>query len=75
MRTGDGKLAIRDVTVARRRDETVLVSEGLAPGEAIITSRVATPVEGMRIRVDGEGPEGEPDGEVAAARAVRGDKP
>lgn len=46
----DGRLEMRDVEVAWRREETVLLSAGVEPGERVIVSQVAVPVEGMRVR-------------------------
>lgn len=46
-----GKLRIRRVNVAWRRPDTILVSSGLESGEALVVSRVATPVEGTLLRV------------------------
>jgi len=51
----DGKLQIRQVEVAYRQRETVLVRGGLSEGEEVITSRVDTPVEGMAVRTVSEG--------------------
>ncbi len=46
----EGRLAIRDVTVLRRRRDTVLVGGGLAEGEQLVTNRIAFPVPGMALR-------------------------
>lgn len=46
----EGRLAIRDLSVKWRRPQTVLVSEGLEDGDRIITSPLATPVDGMKLR-------------------------
>jgi RND family efflux transporter MFP subunit len=57
LRSGDtvwvlegGALAIREVTVAWRREDTVLVSSGLSDGEQLVTSALAAPVPGMPLR-------------------------
>lgn len=47
----DDRLAIRRVHVAWRREDTVLVSEGIRDGDRVITSPLAAPVEGMPVRV------------------------
>ncbi len=47
----DNRLLSGPVTVLRRLRETVLVSEGLADGDRVITSRLASPVPGMQLRV------------------------
>jgi len=49
--TDEGTLDIRDVELLWRREESVLVDEGLASGERIVTSRIPSPVEGMKLRV------------------------
>lgn len=46
----DGALEIRPLTVVRRLRDVVLVRAGLVPGEALITSRIATPIPGMKLR-------------------------
>ena len=48
----DDKLEIRPVRVAFRERELVYVTDGIAPGEKLITSRLPAPVEGMRLRTD-----------------------
>ncbi len=50
----DGKLDIRQVHIAWRRPKSVLVDKGLADGDQIITSPVATPLQGMKLRLAGE---------------------
>jgi RND family efflux transporter MFP subunit len=56
----DDTLDIRDVEVAWERTETVLVSKGVAPGERVVTSPIATAVEGMKLRrAEERAPEGE----------------
>jgi RND family efflux transporter MFP subunit len=49
--TDDGTLAIRQVKVAWRRKDTVLV-RGLRDGDRVIDSSIAAPVPGMKLRVD-----------------------
>jgi len=56
------RLEIRDITVAWRNEDSVLVSSGVRAGERIITSRVPLPVEGMELRIS------------AAPRAPRPDR-
>lgn len=51
----DGKLARREVDVAWRSADTVLV-RGLRPGDAVVTTPLASPTEGMAVRVEGEAP-------------------
>jgi multidrug efflux pump subunit AcrA (membrane-fusion protein) len=47
----DGKLRAREVEVAWRETDTVLV-RGLRGGEAVVTTPLATPTEGMSVRID-----------------------
>jgi multidrug resistance efflux pump len=49
------KLAAREVEVAWRGVDTVLV-RGLRPGESIVTTPLASPTEGMAVRIEGESP-------------------
>lgn len=46
----DGELSVRELTIAWRRPDTVLVDEGLNHGDRIVTSPLATPVDGMKLR-------------------------
>ena len=46
----DGALEIRAVTVTFRSDDRVLVSDGLAGGELLVTSELSSPVPGMPLR-------------------------
>ncbi|MGH0031820.1 MAG: efflux RND transporter periplasmic adaptor subunit [Myxococcota bacterium] len=55
---GDGALEIREVAVAFRGEDEVLISEGLAGGERIVTSELSSPVPGMPLR-DASGEAGE----------------
>jgi multidrug efflux pump subunit AcrA (membrane-fusion protein) len=51
----DDKLARREVEVAWRNADTVLV-RGLRAGEAVVTTPLASPTEGMVVRIEGEAP-------------------
>lgn len=51
----DGQLDIRSVQVVWKDRERVYVRQGLTPGDKIILSSLATPVQGMRLRVDAYG--------------------
>ena len=51
----DDKLARREVEVAWRTADTVLV-RGLRAGEAVVTTPLASPTEGMVVRIEGEAP-------------------
>lgn len=46
----DDRLEVREVGVAWRREQTVLVSSGLKTGDQVVTSRVGTPIAGMLLR-------------------------
>ncbi len=46
----DSRLVVRDVEVAWRRADTVLVKKGVAPGEEVVTSRLPSAVPGMLLR-------------------------
>jgi RND family efflux transporter MFP subunit len=48
---GDDRLAIREAEVVWRTEDTVMVSNGFADGERLITSTIATPIKGMRLSV------------------------
>jgi len=50
---GEGRLRFKDVDV-RRRGENELLVKGLAPGDRVITSAVATPIPGMKLTAAGE---------------------
>ena len=47
------RLVIREVEEARRLGDQILVRKGLAAGDKVVTSRVASPVEGMALRIKG----------------------
>jgi len=49
----DGKLEIRPVAVAWRDTGTVYLFAGVSPGEQVVTSDIATPLAGMKLRVAG----------------------
>lgn len=49
--TAENTLGIRPVTIVWRREKSVIVSSGIAPGDRVITSRIAAPAEGMPVRV------------------------
>ena len=46
---GESKLRFRDVDVALKRDDDVLVNGGLEPGAIVITSLIAVPLPGMLV--------------------------
>jgi len=47
----DNRLIVRPVEVAWRRENDVLVRTGIAEGERIILTRIATPIPGMKLRL------------------------
>jgi RND family efflux transporter MFP subunit len=47
----DDRLEMRAVEIAWRRTDSVLIRQGLAPGDRVITSRLPSAVPGMRLRV------------------------
>lgn len=49
-----GQLEVREVDIVWRFEETVCVDGGLEEGELIITSRIATPLQGMKLRHEWE---------------------
>jgi RND family efflux transporter MFP subunit len=52
--TPDGTLEIREVTVNWRDAENVIISEGIKDGERLILTNLATPINGMQLRVAGD---------------------
>lgn len=52
----DGRLDIRRVEVGWRKPEQVMLTGGLAAGELVITSPLASPVQGMKLRLQDELP-------------------
>ena len=52
--TPDDTLEVRPVTIVWREPDSVFVSEGLTDGERVITSRLATPEPGMKLRLPGQ---------------------
>lgn len=48
--TDDDRLEIRDVEIAWRGAETVLISSGLEPGERVVTTHLAVVADGMELR-------------------------
>jgi multidrug efflux pump subunit AcrA (membrane-fusion protein) len=48
----EGRLHIHDVTIARRDDQSVYISQGLADGDQVIVSALDTVSDGMEIRTE-----------------------
>lgn len=55
----DGQLSFRDLEIVWRLEDSVLVRGSLEAGDPIITSAMATPIEGMQLRLADDGPESE----------------
>jgi RND family efflux transporter MFP subunit len=53
---GEGnRLQVRDVEIAWRKQDTFLVTSGLEEGDEVITSRISSAVEGLKVRrVEGD---------------------
>jgi len=49
----DNTLDIRPVTLAWKDRENVYVASGVTPGEAVITSGLSVPVQGMPLKTEG----------------------
>ncbi len=49
------RLDIRKVTIKKRRQNRVIVSQGLNPGDRIVSSRIPTPIPGMQLKEFKEG--------------------
>ena len=72
----DGKLRIKRPTVVWRREETVLVRGELKSGDKVITSQLATPLEGMDVRITtGEAAASADKGKPPTKPEQTGDKP
>lgn len=56
-------LGRREVELAHRRTGSALVVAGLEPGDRVVTTRLAAPIEGMRLTCH-EGEQGEVEGEA-----------
>lgn len=56
---GQGRIAFRKVQVARVQEEKVLISDGLEPGDQVVTTQLKAVTEGMTVRLEGaeEGPQ------------------
>jgi RND family efflux transporter MFP subunit len=56
--TSENTLSIREVTPVWRDEDSIVVKEGLAAGDRLITSALPAPIDGMPLRMDTEGPSG-----------------
>ena len=66
--TGADRLEIRAVEIAYRGPERVYVSVGLGAGDQVVTSEIATPTNGMKLRTRGES--GRPADDASGGGAV-----
>jgi RND family efflux transporter MFP subunit len=48
----NGRLDVRDVSIAWRREADVLVDDGLSDGDLVVTSMIPTPIPGMALRTE-----------------------
>ena len=48
---GDSRVFLRDVVVARRGSESIVVTAGLEDGERVVVSPLPIAADGMRVRV------------------------
>lgn len=62
------RLEIRAVEIAYRGPERVYVSVGLGAGDQVVTSEIATPTNGMKLRTRGES--GRPADDASGGGAV-----
>jgi hypothetical protein len=68
----DASLRIHRVEIAWSTEEYVLVRDGIASGDLIITSDLGAPVEGMKLRLPGQGPgKRSPDGQGAGGEEAQ----
>lgn len=52
-----GELEIREVTVTYRDEAYAYISDGVKPGEQVVTTSLATVIEGLPLRTEDESPE------------------
>ena len=71
----EDKLAFRTIQVALRSSDQVIATSGLAAGERIVTSRLASPVPGMKLRVGDEPGADEPGADEPGAGKPGAGKP
>ncbi len=54
----EGRLQVRDVEIGARDEDTVIIVAGLSDGDAVVTSRLSVPIDGMLLRVTDSPEEG-----------------
>ena len=52
----DDRLDVRSLAVVWRFENSVCIETGLRDGELVVTSRLPTPLDGMKLRREGDGP-------------------
>jgi len=72
--TPKGTLAIREVDVVWRDASDVIVSAGLKDGERLIVSNLSAPINGMKLRIEGEPSSDAKDGKADAGKG-KGQEP
>lgn len=72
--TPEKTLEIRDVEVAWRNTETVILTGGVKDDDRLVLTKLSTPINGMNLRIAGE-PDAAGRSDGAAARPARGPKP
>ena len=65
----DGKLLTREVEVAWREEETLLIREGLKNGDRLVVTEMAAPEEGMLVQVISE-----PSAKISSGESGFGDR-
>lgn len=63
----ENELYLRDLNVVRAEADTVYVNGGLEPGDKIVVTAIESPVQGMKVRLEGEEEESETSEEAIAA--------
>ena len=66
----ENKLEIRDIVTPYKTSDNVYVTEGLNSGERVVTTLISSPINGRKLRVDGETP---PEGDRGMGE--RGERP
>lgn len=70
----DDRLEVRSLDIVWRDEGALLVRGGVAPGDRLVTSTLATPVPGMKVRLpNGAGAGGDKPPEAAAAPSGAGE--
>jgi RND family efflux transporter MFP subunit len=68
----DERLEIREVRTIWRDITTVLLKKGLQPGDRVIVSDLATPVPGMALKIENNGPQPIKPADAQTAEPVKG---